>query len=58
MPEFAKYRNFPPARIISMDKKGHKLYLLLSWDNRKDLPSKWVRAKECRFHMTASQMKQ
>lgn len=56
--KFAKYRNFPPAKVVASDMRGHKVYLYLVWNNVKGLAPRWVRAKDCDFHTPDSQKKQ
>lgn len=49
--DFVLYRNYKPARIIAAEKRGKKLYLLLTWTNlthRGGTFEKWVKAEECR----------
>jgi hypothetical protein len=48
--KFALYKHYPPARVVKMDKRGRRLYLLLRWDNvmgGTHPPEKWVKAHRC-----------
>jgi hypothetical protein len=46
-PVYAIYKNFPPARIKAVEKRGKKIYLLLSWTNHPHLFNRWVNDKYC-----------
>jgi hypothetical protein len=48
--DFVLYRNYKPARIVSAERRGRNLYLLLSWTNlthKNQAYEKWVKASEC-----------
>lgn len=45
--ELVTYKNYLPAEVIDVEKRGRKLYLLLRWSNFHTVP-KWVRADMCK----------
>jgi hypothetical protein len=47
---FVIYKDNPPARVIAVEKRGRKHYLLLRWDNLGGdvfKPEKWVKDTLC-----------
>lgn len=44
--KLVRYKNYPPAEVIDIEKRGRKFYLLLRWSNCHLVP-KWVRADKC-----------
>lgn len=52
--DFVIYKDYKAARVISADKRGRKLYLLLSWDHLKmrgKSKEKWVKAELCKQYI-------
>lgn len=45
--QLVTYKNYLPAEVIDVEKRGRKLYLLLRWSNFHTVP-KWVRADMCK----------
>jgi hypothetical protein len=44
------YKDFNPARVIAVEKRGRKHYLLIRWENLGDgkrSPEKWVKDSLC-----------
>jgi len=49
--DFVIYKNYPPARILALEKRGRKYFLYLSWENlsqNNKIYEKWVRADQCK----------
>ena len=49
--DFVIYKDYKPARILAAEKRGRKLYLLLTWDHLKvrgQAYEKWVKADQCK----------
>ena len=49
--DFVIYKHYKPARIIAIEKRGRKYFLLITWDNltyRGQSYEKWVRADQCK----------
>jgi hypothetical protein len=45
------YKNNPPARVIAVEKRGRKHYLLIRWENyggQQFKPEKWVQDTLCK----------
>ena len=47
---YVLYRDLPPARVVSVEKRGRKHYLLLRWENLGNgvrYPERWVKDTYC-----------
>lgn len=47
---YVTYKDNPPARVIAVEKRGRKHYLLLRWDNfgsEQFKPERWVKDEIC-----------
>jgi hypothetical protein len=52
---FVTYKNSLPARVIAVEKRGRKHYLLIRWDNfgsDQFKPEKWVKDTLCKEYET------
>lgn len=49
--KYVIYKDFPPARVIAVEKRGRKYYLLIRWENFAGAvspPEKWVKDTLCK----------
>ena len=49
--KYVIYKDFPPARVVAVEKRGRKHYLLIRWENftgTVSLPEKWVKDTLCK----------
>lgn len=47
---YVLYKNNPPARVVDVEKRGRKIYLLLRWENfgnEQFKPERWVKDSLC-----------
>jgi hypothetical protein len=47
---YVLYKDNPPARVVDVEKRGRKIYLLLRWENfggEQLKPEKWVKDSLC-----------
>ena len=49
--KYVIYKDFPPARVVAVEKRGRKHYLLIRWENftgTVSFPEKWVKDTLCK----------
>lgn len=52
--DFVIYRDYKPARILAMEKRGRKYFLLIGWNHlthNGKIYEKWVRADQCKAYI-------
>jgi sarcosine oxidase delta subunit len=52
--DFVIYKDYKPARIVAIERRGRKYFLLITWDNlshRGQSYEKWVRADQCKAYI-------
>jgi hypothetical protein len=48
---YVLYKDNPPARVVDVEKRGRKIYLLLRWENfgsEQFRPERWVKDSFCK----------